>query len=72
MASNDVWDDNVNESGLHGMYIANPDFSSRREDADDKPQLLYRSSERLKESMWDAIKENAWHYLSKSLYVSNY
>ena len=71
-ANDEAWIDGVKEGKLLGTYIANPDSSFRREDAEDKPQLLYESSDRLKESMWEDIKNNGWHYLSEPLYVSNF
>jgi hypothetical protein len=74
-ASDDVWDDSPppssNQGELPGTYIANPDSSFRHENVpEDKPQLLYRSSERSQETLWNNIKMNEWHYLS--LYVSNF
>jgi hypothetical protein len=55
---------------LPGTYITNPDSSFHYNMADDKPQLLYNSSERSKATLWDKIKQDEWHYLS--LYVSNF
>jgi hypothetical protein len=75
MTSNDIWDDGlstVSQSGdLPGTYITNPDSSFRYENAsEDRPQLLYQSSERSNRSLWDDIKKNEWHYLL--MYVSNF
>ena len=73
--SDDVWNDSLPPSSdqgeLPGTYIANLDFSFPHGNVpEDQPHLLYRSSERSDESLWDDIKKNAWHYLS--LYVSNF
>jgi hypothetical protein len=74
----DVWDDNLPPSSsqgaprfLNGTYIANPDSSFFLDNISvNKPQLLYQSSERLKVTMWNEIKENEFYYLT--LYVSNF
>jgi hypothetical protein len=76
MTSDDVWDDNPpgppsTWGELPGTYVANPDSSfSNPKLAEDKPHILYRSSERSQETMWNNIKVNEWYYLS--LYVSNF
>ena len=68
----DVWDHtppSLTLGELPGTYITNPDFSFRHDKlSEDQPKLLYQSSERSVETLWNDIKGNAWHYLS--LYVS--
>jgi hypothetical protein len=69
-AIDEIWD--VNPQGeLLGTYITNPDSSFNHDGVTvDTPHLLYQSSERSKESLWNDIKKNEWHYLT--LYVSNF
>ena len=73
--NNNVWDHSLPPSSslgeLPGMYITNPDSSFHHGDiSEDKPQLLYQTSQRSAKTLWNHIKEDPWYYLT--LYVSHF
>jgi hypothetical protein len=70
----DDWDHHTFPDSLQelpGTYITNPDSSFHHDNqVGEKPQLLYQSSQRSNETLWNDVKQNPWHYLL--LYVSNF